>query len=52
MRQTLVQKILGPGVPMKKPGEKEEVAERNFWTRVDIYCTHRGNQVVDRNNAK
>ncbi|MFC1759390.1 amidohydrolase family protein, partial [Planctomycetota bacterium] len=49
MRQTLVQKILHSGSPMKKPGEKEKVAERNYWTRVDIYCTHRGTQRGNQN---
>ncbi|MCA9215857.1 MAG: amidohydrolase family protein [Planctomycetales bacterium] len=41
MRETLIQKILQSDSPMKKPGEKEKVDERNFWTRVDLYCTHR-----------
>ena len=49
MRRTLIQKILSSGAPMKKPNEEDEVEERNYWTRVDIYCTHRGQRTGNRN---
>lgn len=51
MRRTLIQKILQSGSPIKKDAEgNTEIAERDYWPRIDIYCTHRG-QVQSRGRA-